>query len=217
MDSPEEAESALLADLVRRRRSIRRFQNRCVPQELLRRALDMARWAPSGANRQAWHFVIVTDAQTRSDLATAARAALFDLNAHLREAPVVIVACSNPGVSKWHLYDVSAAIMCLLLALDALGLGACWVGMFDEKRVKELLAIPAALHVAALVPVGYTAEEPSPPPRLEVDEIAFWQRWGSRDPGGPPLPRTRFGRRGVPSVLGRALRNLISNALRRRR
>jgi nitroreductase len=206
----------VLADLARRRRSIRRFQDLPVPQDLLRRALDIARWAPSGANRQPWHFVIITDAETRGDLATAARAALFDLNAHLRHAPVVIAACSDPRVSKWHLYDVSAAIMCLLLALEALGLGACWVGMFDEKRVKELLGIPTPLHVAALVPVGYPAQKPSPPPRLGVDEITFWQQWGGGDPAGAPVPRTRFGRRGVPSVLARAVRNLVANALRRR-
>ena len=217
MESAPASENVWLGDLLRRRRSVRRFENRPVPHDLLRQALDMARWAPSGANRQPWHFIVVTDDGARRQLADSARAALFDLNAHLREAGAVIVACSDPRVSKWHLYDVSAAVMCLLLALQSLGLGACWVGMFDEARVKQLLDIPAALRVAALVPVGYSAERPAPSPRLEVGEITFWQRWGGRDPAGAPVSRTRLGRRGVPSVLRKALRNFASRVLRRKR
>ncbi|UCH36125.1 MAG: nitroreductase family protein [Armatimonadota bacterium] len=217
MSTPPDSNTARLAELLRRRHSVRRFEDRPVPQDVIRRALDMARWAPSSANRQPWHFVIITDEGTRSELAASARAALFDINAHLREAPAVIAACSDPRVTKWYLYDVSAAIMCLLLALDSLGLGACWVGLFDEERVKELLGIPEPVHVAALIPIGYPAEQPPPSPRLEVDEIAFWQRWGERDPAGHPVPLTRFGRRGVPSVVWKAIRNLVSRIPRRHR
>lgn len=216
MTSPRQPDTTFLREALYRRRSVRQFQNRQVPDDLIRAALDLARWAPSGANRQPWHFVVVTDERVRNDLASSAKAAFFDLNAHLRDAPVVIVACSDPRVSKWHLHDVSAAIMCLLLAVDALGLGACWVGLFDARRVKELLGIPAELSVAALIPIGYPAEEPTPTPRLEVDEITFWQRWGGRSPESAPVPRTRFGRRGVPSVLARAFRNFARTLLRRR-
>jgi len=216
MNSRSETDATYLSEVLHRRRSIRRFQDRPVPENLIRTLLDVARWAPSGANRQPWHFVVVTDEGVRNDLASSAKAVFFDLNAHLRDAPVVIVACSDPRVSQWHLYDVSAAIMCLLLAVDSLGLGACWVGLFDEQRVKELLEIPAELSVAALIPIGYPAEDPTPTPRLEVDEITFWQRWGGRSPESASVPRTRFGRRGVPSVLARAFRNLAQTLLRRR-
>jgi nitroreductase len=217
MSAPQEADASYLGELLHRRRSIRRFHDRPVPDDLIRTALDLARWAPSGANRQPWHFIVVTDEGLRDTLASSAKAVFFDLNAHLRNAPVVIAACSDPRVSKWHQYDVSAAIMCLLLAVDALGLGACWVGLFDEGRVKELLGVPAELRVAALIPIGFAAEKPAPTPRLEVDEITFWQRWGGRSPESAPVPRTRFGRRGVPSVLKRAFRNFVRTVSGRRR
>jgi hypothetical protein len=87
--------------------------------------------------------------------------------------------------------------------------------MFDEAQVKAVLGIPERNQVIALVPLGYPAEEPSPPPRLEVEEITFYEQWGERAPQAQR--RIILGRRGVPSVLGRALRNFWRVLLRRRR
>jgi nitroreductase len=65
----------------------------------------------------------------------------------------------------------------LVLAAHALGLGACWIGWFSEKRVSQLIHLPKSQMVAALIPCGYPAEEPDPRPRKEMDQICSMDRF----------------------------------------
>jgi len=108
-----------------------------IPKEQLEKILEAARLAPSASNIQPWHFIVVTDPEKRNALSKN-RFAKF-----LAEAPVVIVGCGDRKA----------------LAATALGLGTCWVGSFDEKKVKELLKIPEKFEVIALLAVGYPREK----------------------------------------------------------
>lgn len=150
------------------RHSVRAFDTeRDVPPEMVTKLLQAAVRAPSAGNCQPWHFFIVRDPETKSDLARAALNQWF-----LSEAPVVVVVCADPersastyrdrGRFLYSLQDTAAAIENLLLAAVASGLGACWVGAFDEETASRALAMPPHLRPVAIIPVGYPAEGLSP-------------------------------------------------------
>jgi len=154
-----------LFEAIRTRRSIRAFTEEEVSEGEIEKILDAARWAPSAGNIQPWIFVIVRTPETKRRLAEAA------LNQPLiEEAPVVIVACADREQSGMHygrrgaelycIQDTAAAVQNILLAAHALGLGACWVGAFDEEEVRLILRAPRGVRPVAIVPIGHPAEKP---------------------------------------------------------
>lgn len=160
------------------RRSVRRFEgDRDVSDEMVGRLLQAAISAPSAGNRQPWHFFVVRKAETKLGLAQAAWGQHF-----VAEAPVVIVVCADPlrsgarygrrGMELYCLQDTAAATQNILLAAVALGLGACWVGAFDEQVAAKVLDLPSHLRPVAIVPIGYPAELPPRPARRALGEVA---------------------------------------------
>ena len=161
------------------RKSVRQFQEKDVPEEVVTRLLEAARLAPSANNRQEWRFVVVRDAQTRKALREAACGQKF-----VGEAPVVLACCAQSDehvmTCKQLCYpiDVAIAIDHITLCAAAEGLGTCWIGAFHEDRVKEILGIPPEVRVVGLLPVGYPVD-PSPveKSRLPLESIVKYERW----------------------------------------
>lgn len=163
---------------IRERRSVRAYQDRPVPEEVLMRLLEALRLAPSGGNRQLWKFIAVTDAGTRAELSTAARNQKF-----VAQAPVVIagvgltpdrvMSCGVPGDPV----DVAIALDHLSLAAVEEGLGTCWVGAFDQDAVRQILGIPTAAKVVELMTLGYPADTPRPKSRKALTEIICRERF----------------------------------------
>jgi nitroreductase len=160
-------------EVIRTRRSIREFKPDPVPDNVLKRVLEAARIAPSGSNRQPWKFILIKDKETKEKIVPLAGGQKF-----ISEAPILIVACGyniryNRGGYMGDmsmLVDVAIAIDHLTLAARAEGLGTCWIGSFDNSRIKELLKIPQEVNVVALIPLGYPKvgfTETGPRKRLE--------------------------------------------------
>ena len=159
-------------ELIKMRRSVRGYQDKPVPDEVLGRLLEAARWAPSARNLQKYKFVVVRDEERRKALAKAACEQLF-----IAEAPVVIGAvtlepeqimtCAVPAGPV----NVSIAVDHLMLAATAEGLGTCWIGAFEQEPVKEILGVPEIYRVEVLMPVGYPADEPGQKERKSLDEL----------------------------------------------
>jgi nitroreductase len=152
-------------EVVEARRSVRRFDvERDVPQQMVKRILRAALRAPSAGNLQPWYFVVVRRPQVKEALALAAWGQLF-----VSQAPVVLVVCAEPdrsatryrerGAELYCLQDTAAAAEHILLAATALGLGACWVGAFDEEEAARALNLPDNLRPVAIIPLGYPAGE----------------------------------------------------------
>ena len=163
---------------IRTRRSIRSYDPREVEEEKLVRILESARLSPSASNRQERRFIVIKDPGTRKALSEAARNQKF-----LAGAPVVIAACS---VEKEYVMscgqlaypiDTAIAVDHMTLAAVEEGLGTCWIGAFDEKKVKEILNIPDDIRVVALLPLGYPTDVPQPTPRKGLDEIVMREKW----------------------------------------
>jgi nitroreductase len=140
-------------EAIETRKSVRAYESKPVPNDALMRVLEAAHLAPSASNLQPWHFVVVTDAEKRKKLSEG-RFASF-----LVEAPVVIVGCGDPKTSpRWYMVDVAIALENIVLAATSEGLGTCWVGSFDEEKVKQMLKIPEDYRIVALLTVGYSRE-----------------------------------------------------------
>jgi nitroreductase len=147
-----------------RRHSVRGFRSTEVSLSSVQKILAAAVRAPSAGNRQPWHFIVVRGQEVKVALAGAAYGQGF-----VTEAPVVIVVCAEPersamrygarGRELYCLQDTAAATEHILLAAVGLGLGACWVGAFDEAAAARALALPSTLRPVAIVPIGQPVVE----------------------------------------------------------
>jgi len=163
-------------EAIRKRRSIRSFKSVDVPEDVVEKLIDAARWAPSAGNIQPWEFVIVRGSETKRKLATAALNQTF-----ISEASVVIVVCANRdrssrgygsrGETLYCIQDTAAATQNILLTATALGLGSCWVGAFNEEEVRKVIKAPREIRPVAIIPIGYPAESPAPRPRRPLNEV----------------------------------------------
>jgi len=165
-------------EFIFRRVSVRKFQSKDVDDKTIDLVLKAGNAAPSAGNLQARDFVVVRGKETREALAGAAGGQVS-----VAEAPVVVVVCANPerggssGERGKFCAEIDAAIAAenILLATSALGLGAVWVGGFDEKEVASVLGIP--VRPIALIPIGYPAEEPVRKERYPTEMLTHHERW----------------------------------------
>jgi nitroreductase len=165
-------------EAIKQRRSIRQFQRKVLPPGVLDTLIEALRWAPSAGNLQSRRFYFVFNEGLKAQLARAALDQDF-----IAQAPLAVVACADHriagryrerGVRLYCLMDVAASLQNLLLATRAQGLGACWVGAFDEDEVRALLKLPPHLRPVAIVPIGFPAEHPEPPPRVPKEEAVVF-------------------------------------------
>ncbi len=160
---------------IRQRVAVRAFRDEPVPRSILLSVLEAGRWAPSSKNSQPWHFVVVRDKPTLRKLA-----ALTPTGRFLPEAPLAI-AVAMLGAKMPHA-DAARAIQNMALAAWDLGLGTCWIGNFDERRVKELLSIPEEATFITAMPFGYPRPEALRGKRRKpLREIVHWERFGERE------------------------------------
>ncbi len=155
---------------VRERRSIRDFQKKEIPPDLVEKLAEALIWAPSAGNLQSRKFYFVQDGRTKMEIVSAALGQSF-----IAEAPLVIVGCTDDkisgrygerGVNLYSIQDVAASIMGMMLVAHENGLGSVWVGAFREEGVSKILNLPGNLRPVVIVPVGYPSRIPSPPPRV---------------------------------------------------
>lgn len=167
-----------ILNLLQSRRSIRIYKDKPIPKEILLQILEAGRWAPTGANLQPWHFLVITDPATRKHIGEFARF-FFIKSAHVEKAPVLIVLGFDRRKGKYGRYDVTLAGGNMIMMAQSLGLGTCWIGAFDELKIKEILEIPEPVEVIALITLGYPDEQPEIPPKIELEKIVHWESWSN--------------------------------------
>ncbi|MGB9715610.1 MAG: nitroreductase family protein [Thermodesulfovibrionales bacterium] len=159
---------------VKQRRSIRDFQKRNIPGDIIDKLIEALIWAPSAGNLQARKFYFIKDEGIKKKIADAALKQYF-----IAEAPLVIIGCADSriankygerGVNLYSIQDVACSLMGMMLVAHENGLGSVWVGAFHENRVSDILKLPRHLRPVAIVSVGYPSKIPSPPPRVSREE-----------------------------------------------
>jgi len=162
-------------DLVRRRRSVRRYEpGRRIPREALERCLEAARLAPSACNSQPWSFVAVDDPARVREIARAACGHTpFKMNDFAMDASALVAVVTEKmklaarlgaqfrGV-QYSLVDLGIAGEHLALQAEEEGIASCWLGWFDERAIKREMGIPRRAKVDLLFCLGYAADEPPP-------------------------------------------------------
>jgi len=158
-------------ETVWKRRSVRKYTPDSIPEEDLKLILEAARRAPTGANRQNWRMIVVTDPERRWKTAAACSNQMW-----MADAPVILCLVTLPGEGS-----VNGTIVLdhAVLAATSLGYGTCWVGAYEETKVKEVLGIPEDYGIVCLTPVGVPAEQPAERSRKSPAELFMRERFGS--------------------------------------
>ena len=155
-------------DTILNRKSIRRYQNKDIPEDILGKILEAGRCAPSAANRQPIRFIVLKDSETKKKLSNG----IF--NRFIKNVPIVIVGCANVKdllTGKWALIDATIAMQNMVIGAWILGVGSCWIGDFDEEKVKQLLNIPQSWKVVSLLTFGYPDENPKQRRKKPVEKL----------------------------------------------
>jgi nitroreductase len=158
---------------IRTMQAVRQFQDRPVPDDVLRRVLEAGRLTASGMNAQPWHFIVVQDPETLRQLGTLAKTGPY-----IATAPVAIAVAVDR--SPLAVSDASRANHAMLLTAWADGVGGNWVGFGGLDDAKHLLGIPDELDLLAIPPLGYpaTAVGRAKKERKPLAEIASRERYG---------------------------------------
>jgi nitroreductase len=179
-----------LYDVIKKRRSVRKYKPIPIADEVINRILDAGRMAPSAKNYQPWHFVVIRDPEIKKKIAEACSNQTFIADAH-----VIICGCAfeklawgrmGNYMAAWP-HDLSIALEHIVLAATNEGLGTCWIGKFDEGMVKDILAVPDGVRVVALTPVGVPLEEAKERGRLNLEDIVSYDKFETkRETQRPP-------------------------------
>lgn len=156
-----------------KRRSIREYTDKIVPDELIEKVIRAGMAAPSAGNQQPWHFIVIDDRETLNEIPK------FHPHSNmLKKASHAIVVCGDLPRQRYEGYwvqDCSAATQNMLLMATELGLGAVWLGVYpvDDrvKALKDLLDIPEEVIPLCIVSIGYPAENKGPAERFDASRI----------------------------------------------
>ena len=172
-----------LMKIIRERRSVRKYEERDVPEEALNTLLEAVRWSPSWANTQCWEIVVVRDRAVKEQLQATLPPKGNPAAGAMVQAPVVLVLCAKLKSSgfykgevttkfgEWFMFDLGIACQSLCLAAHALGLGTVVVGLFDHDKAKRVLQVPESHELVVMVPLGFPAKVSAAPNRREIGEF----------------------------------------------
>ena len=160
-------------EAVRTMLAVREYEDKPVPQDLVRRIVEAGRLSGSSMNEQPWHFVVVEDRETLRQLGALARTGPYSADAAL----AIVVAIDK---TRFAVSDASRAIQSMMLTAWSEGVGSNWVGFVSMDELKPLLEIPEDLDVLAVVPFGYPTKAigKGKKRRKALSEVAHRERFG---------------------------------------
>lgn len=175
---------------IQERRSIRKYLDKKIPNDVLLAILESARLAPSGSNTQPWRFLVVEDYTTKQRIVAADHQQEW-----MMSAPIFIVCAAdlhcrtekieqdtlsensnNPDV-KLIIRDTAIAVEHILLEAQNQEIGSCWTAWFEQKDMKTAVNAPAGYYISAVVTLGYAAEQPAPRPRKPLNTLVSFGSW----------------------------------------
>jgi nitroreductase len=171
-----------LFNCIKSRRSVRQYLQKSLPWDLVAKVIDAGRMAPSAGNLQNWKFIVVIDDGRKGNVAEACLQQYW-----MNGAPVHIVIAAEPKVAERYygargerLYSVqncAAAAQNMLLMAHSLGLGACWVGAFDERMLGKAVGLPEEARAQAVITLGYPDGAVSEPAKYPVENVTYFEKW----------------------------------------
>ena len=156
------------------RRSIRKFKNEPISEEVINTILEAGRLAPTATNQQPWYFVVARAKQEKE-------AFIFSgFNKFVTEADFIVLGVykkSEVVIEKLSLMDVTIALQNMVIAAKVQGVGSCWMGAFDEMKLRDTLNLPDDCITVGAVAFGIPDEQPKQPPKKQLNEIVHFNKW----------------------------------------
>lgn len=160
-----------LFDAIKQRKSVREYSDKTIEKELIEKIIDAGRLAATARNEQPWEFIITSDKSKMEHISGMCPNGPF-----IKDASHLIALFSKD--TKYYLEDCSAATQNMLLAIEALGLGGCWIAG-DKKdyavKIQEMFNVPAGYRLASMVSVGYPKKPSFPKSKRNVKEVTHWE------------------------------------------
>ena len=168
--------------VIRERRSVRNFEDKPVPDDLLNTVLEAVQWTPSWANTQCWEIVVIKDPGVKEKI----QDSFSKTNPAFKSitgAPIVLALCARTNESgyyknavttkfgDWFMFDLGLATQSIGLAAHASGLGTVITGLFDQDKAGAVINMPQGHELVTLIPLGFPSKIPSAPKRKEISEF----------------------------------------------
>ena len=175
-------------ELVRSRRSIRRYLDMPVEREKILTCIEAARLAPSADNVQPWRFLIIDDPKLKAQYAKKVFSGIYSISNFAKKAPVLILILARLDIIanrigkqiqniQFYLLDIGIAGEHVVLQAQELGLRTCWIGWFNIRRARKLLKIPRKYKIVSMLAMGYSEKRPSKEKkRKKLEEIAWFNK-----------------------------------------
>jgi nitroreductase len=174
-----------VSEAIRNRCSVRQFKPEAIPDDVLLKIIEAAKWAPSPFNTQPWEFIIIKEKETLEAISRFAR-----YSGYLANVPMAIAVLVPPINSKFSWiesigeprYAAAIAVQNMMLAAWELGIGTCWVSI-ERDKVGRLLGVPETHFVLTVVPIGYpetASHKHDEKFRKKTEEIIFHERYGKK-------------------------------------
>ena len=172
-------------EAINARRSIRRYLDKPVEFEKLTTIMDAAIKAPSAGNLQDWRFILVTERELIKQVSS------YSIEQYwIQTAGALIVVCAVPekhemyyglrGKRLYNVQDCAASIQNILLAATDLGLGSCWIGAFEEEKIRALFGIPPDVRPQAIIALGYSDETPRDRQLMPIENMVYFNRYNNK-------------------------------------
>lgn len=165
-------------ECIQTRRSIRKFKNKKVTDDMIKKILQAGMMAPSAGNQQSWQFIVITEKKLLDEIPR-----IHPYAAMARQAAIAILICGDLNAEThkgFWVQDCSAAAQNMLLAAHALGLGAVWTAVYPRQdridAARELFGLPQYIVPLALIPIGYSDEVPKTENRFAPEKVHV-NRW----------------------------------------
>ena len=152
-------------------RALRSYSDEPVPDVLIERLLEAARWTGSSKNLQNWSFVVV-DGEQKERLA-----ACGDFTAPLRAAPIAFALVEE---ADGYEFDTGRAAQNVMLTATETGLGSCVIRSFNQKALQSLLNLPSHVMPELVISLGYPAKPAKIPGRRPIEDLVHWEEYGGR-------------------------------------
>lgn len=160
-------------EVIKQRKSVREYSEKTLEKELLEKIIDAGRVATTARNEQPWEFIVTSDKETLNKICGMCPNGPF-----IKDASHLIAVFSKD--TKYYLEDCSSATQNMLLAIEALGLGGCWVAG-DKKDyiedIRKIFNVPEVYKLVSMISVGYPKKKQDPKAKRNLKEVLHWQKW----------------------------------------
>jgi len=176
-----------MLDLIKKRRSVRDYTEKVVEKDKLFKVLEAGRWSPSSGNVQNWRFLVITEQSIKSKIAEACLGQYWIIN-----APILVIVLSDDsklrmlfgerGEMIYSIQNCSVAMQNMMLEAESLGLATSWIGAYDDEKILRVLKVDdPSVVLRGVFSIGYAKSTPSPPIRLEMDKLVYFNMWGNKN------------------------------------